>query len=310
MMSKVSSQKSTIEKSPQVSIGMPVYNGEKFICEALDSLLKQEFTDFELIISDNASTDRTEDICREYAAKDPRIRYLRQPYNIGGQKNFSFVVDESRSQYFTWLAHDDVLNDSFLDNCVDFLDNNPGVALVSGDFLAISESGSDIEVKQLLEIRLKIPWQKRAAEFYRVPISNAFFCIYGLMRKDVLVEVLLNIREGPLMSASELPLLSRFAAIAEIVSLPVILRQYRYHEKSAFHVERNELLSYPVKGRIIRCYNRIWHRFDQFWVLIKSSNSFLFKLHVGYIVLRFNLSDFLMRCRRNVKKIRRSLRGL
>ena len=91
----------------QVSIGMPVYNGERFIREALDSLLAQTFTDFELIISDNASTDGTEAICREYAARDPRIRYVRQSENRGAAANFQFVLNEAVGEYFMWAAHDD-----------------------------------------------------------------------------------------------------------------------------------------------------------------------------------------------------------
>ena len=90
-----------------VSIGMPVYNGEKYIREALDSLLGQSFTGFELIISDNASTDGTEAICQQYAAKDSRIRYVRQPVNLGALDNFTFVLDEARGGYFMWAAADD-----------------------------------------------------------------------------------------------------------------------------------------------------------------------------------------------------------
>ena len=95
-------------KLPRVSIGMPVFNGDKFIREALDSLLAQTFTDFELIISDNASTDRTEAICREYAERDKRIRYVRQAENLGPAANFRFVLDEAVGEYFMWAAADDL----------------------------------------------------------------------------------------------------------------------------------------------------------------------------------------------------------
>ena len=99
---------------PKVSIGMPVYNGEAFIREALDSLLAQTFTDFELIISDNASTDGTEAICREYAAKDERIRYLRQAENRGAPANFQCVLDEAVGEYFMWAAADDWWEKTFI----------------------------------------------------------------------------------------------------------------------------------------------------------------------------------------------------
>ncbi|ADR19063.1 glycosyltransferase family 2 protein [Calditerrivibrio nitroreducens] len=102
-------------KKPQVSIGMPVYNGAKFISEALDSLLAQTFTDFELIISDNASTDETEAICREYAAKDKRIRYIRQRENLGAAANFKYVLDQAEGEYFMWAAADDVWDKKWIE---------------------------------------------------------------------------------------------------------------------------------------------------------------------------------------------------
>ena len=106
--------KSDTHSMPKVSIGMPVYNSEVFIRDALDSLLAQTFTDFELIISDNASADDTEMICREYALKDKRIRYVRQAENRGAVANFQFVLDESVGDYFMWAAGDDIWSSTFI----------------------------------------------------------------------------------------------------------------------------------------------------------------------------------------------------
>jgi glycosyltransferase involved in cell wall biosynthesis len=111
---------------PKVSIGMPVYNGEPFIREALDSLFAQTFINFELIISDNASTDRTEEICREYAERDTRIRYIRQMENIGASANFQFVLGQANGKYFMWAAADDIRSASFLEFNLKFLENNHG----------------------------------------------------------------------------------------------------------------------------------------------------------------------------------------
>jgi glycosyltransferase involved in cell wall biosynthesis len=115
---------------PKVSIGMPVYNGEKFIKKALDSLLVQTLTDFELIISDNASTDGTEEICRHYVAKDSRIRYCRQSQNRGGTWNFNFVLQEARCDYFMWAACDDFWEMTCLEKWVEVLDADDSVSLV------------------------------------------------------------------------------------------------------------------------------------------------------------------------------------
>ena len=112
---------------PRVSIGMPVYNAENYLGEAIESLLAQTFQDFELIISDNASTDRTEAICREYAARDPRIRYERQAENQGAARNFNHVFERARGPYFKWAAHDDLHSPTFLARCVEVLDRSPDV---------------------------------------------------------------------------------------------------------------------------------------------------------------------------------------
>lgn len=100
---------------------MPVYNGEKYVREALDALLAQTYTDFELIISDNASTDCTERICRDYAKRDSRISYIRQSVNIGAAKNFQYVLNAARGEYFMWAAYDDYWKPHFIAHCLDAL---------------------------------------------------------------------------------------------------------------------------------------------------------------------------------------------
>ncbi len=92
---------------PLVSIGLPVYNGEPFLEQAINSLLRQTFENFELVISDNASTDRTAAICESHAQRDPRIRYVRQTTNIGAMANFRYVLDQARGRWFMWAAGDD-----------------------------------------------------------------------------------------------------------------------------------------------------------------------------------------------------------
>lgn len=113
---------------PTVSIGMPVYNGERYIKEALNSLLAQSFKDFELIISDNASTDDTGSICREYANRDARIRYVRQSENKGAVANFQFVLDEAKGTYFMWAAHDDVWDTRWIETLLTTAESCPCLA--------------------------------------------------------------------------------------------------------------------------------------------------------------------------------------
>ncbi|MPY97772.1 MAG: glycosyltransferase [Actinophytocola sp.] len=124
---------------PRLSIGLPVYNGENFLAEALDALLGQTFSDFELIISDNASTDGTEAICRRYAAMDTRIRYIRQPRNIGARPNHNFLVEHARGELFKWASHDDLYGRELLAACVTALDEHPEAVLSHADQAIINE---------------------------------------------------------------------------------------------------------------------------------------------------------------------------
>ncbi|MBI4807411.1 MAG: glycosyltransferase family 2 protein [Nitrosomonadales bacterium] len=110
---------------PTVSIGLFIYNAEKTLRAAIDSILDQSFKDFELVISDNASTDDTEKICREYAQKDSRIRYIRQQTNQGASRNLQIVFDEARGEYFMWAAHDDIRSLDFLELNLKFLQSHP-----------------------------------------------------------------------------------------------------------------------------------------------------------------------------------------
>ena len=126
---------------PKVSVGVPVYNGEDFLAETLDCLLDQTFPDFELVISDNASTDRTEEICRKYAEDDPRIRYVRNGRNIGITRNFNQLFFLARGEYFKWAAHDDLVSRDYLQRCVAVLDADPSVVLVSPRVRLIDDEG-------------------------------------------------------------------------------------------------------------------------------------------------------------------------
>jgi glycosyltransferase involved in cell wall biosynthesis len=116
--------------APTVSVGMPVYNGELFIREAVDSILAQTFGEFELIIADNASTDATEAICREYAARDARIRYVRHSENRGPAFNFQYVLDAAIGKYFMWAAVDDRREREFLRMATEILDSCEAAGLV------------------------------------------------------------------------------------------------------------------------------------------------------------------------------------
>ena len=115
----------------EVTVGIPAHNGKEFIKQAIESVLSQTFTDFELIISDDASSDGTENICKEYAKIDHRIKYFRQKNNIGGFANNKFILDHAQGKYITMLAHDDALNPEFIEKTLDYIKRNDDCILVS-----------------------------------------------------------------------------------------------------------------------------------------------------------------------------------
>ena len=175
----------TVNAAPRLSIGLPVYNGEEYLTGSLDALLGQSFEDFELIISDNASTDATADICRRYAKQDSRVRYIRQPRNIGLSPNHNFVFRESRGELFKWAAADDLYGRELLRRCVDALDEHPDVVLAHSWEAAIDEAGN---VTQSLDYPLETD-SPRAPERFRSILfgSSGLFeskepGIHGLVR--------------------------------------------------------------------------------------------------------------------------------
>jgi glycosyltransferase involved in cell wall biosynthesis len=131
-------------KNPRVSIGLPVYNGEKYLAQAIQSALGQTYTDFELIISDNASTDGTQAICEQFAARDQRIQYHRLSENKGAALNFNHVFSLAKGEYFCWLAHDDKLAPDFLQEFVQVLESHPDTVLTYSNVLIIDENDAPI----------------------------------------------------------------------------------------------------------------------------------------------------------------------
>ena len=131
--------------SPRLSIGLPVYNGESLLPEAIDALLGQSYKDFELIISDNASTDRTAEICRSYEEQDSRVRYIRQSRNIGMVPNHNFLVGVARGEFFKWASYDDLYHRDFLERCVDALDEHPEAVLAHAWCVLMDAAGDPVQ---------------------------------------------------------------------------------------------------------------------------------------------------------------------
>jgi len=142
--------------APRLTVGLPVYNGENYLAESLEALLGQTYTDFELIISDNASTDGTGDICTAYQKKDSRIRYVRQPTNIGCAPNHNYLVGAARGELFKWAAHDDLYARDLLERCIAVLDDQPQ-AILAHSWTAIIDYSGEVTKAAAYELATSDP---------------------------------------------------------------------------------------------------------------------------------------------------------
>ena len=205
---------------PKVSIGMPVYNGDEYIAEAIDSILGQTFQDFELIISDNASTDRTQEICLEYVQKDARISYHRNEKNLGAAPNYNLVFNLAKGEYFKWAAADDKLAPEFISKCVEALDRNPDVVLCVPRTRLIDPHGEflrDFDYKKA-DADFSDP-KKRFRNFLLFNMSGNF--IFGLLRTSAIAKTSLHgsYTSSDLVLLSELTLYGRFLVVPDYLFL-------------------------------------------------------------------------------------------
>jgi glycosyltransferase involved in cell wall biosynthesis len=217
-------------KIPTVSIGLPVYNGENYLKEAINSILSQTFNDFELIISDNASIDNTNAICRSFASNDLRIRYHRNEINMGAAWNFNQVFHLARGEYFQWACHDDVWTPTLLERYVEVLDQMPHVVLCYSKTIFINEKGEP--VRSLIgrpDLHDKSP-HKRFLSFLKYHISpNECNPVLGLFRTNILKN---SSRIGS-YPASDMILLGEVALYGEFHEIPECIFLRRDHPLSS-----------------------------------------------------------------------------
>jgi len=172
-----------------VAIGLPVYNGQNYLRDAIESILAQTYTDFRLIITDNCSTDGTPDICREYAARDPRIEYHRHAENIGAAPNFNSAFQyASESEYFKWAAHDDVMGKDFLKVCVQKLEADQSLSIAHTLSVRIDKDRKSVGT---YDSEFPLNGDKVRDRFYRILWVDHFTEIWGLMRSSFLKKTIL-----------------------------------------------------------------------------------------------------------------------
>jgi glycosyltransferase involved in cell wall biosynthesis len=220
--------------TPRVSVGLPVYNGDKYLQSALTSLLQQDFEDFEIIISDNASTDGTLDICTDFAQRDKRIRYFRNDANIGLAANHNRTFELSNGEFFKWVAHDDDFPTAMLSRFVEVLEEaSPSVIVVYSQCEYIDQFGGpewiDSDGVDRNDLR---PHRRLSHLLTHVHMYNS---AYGLIRSDMLRQT----RLYGLYPWSDLVLLAELSMLGVFVEIPEPLLRIRRHPGRTFTATRD-----------------------------------------------------------------------
>jgi glycosyltransferase involved in cell wall biosynthesis len=240
-----------MDQKHRVSIGLPVYNAEKYLEQALDSLLAQTFENFVLVISDNASTDHTQSICQAYQKKDPRIQYYRNEKNLGIAPNFRRAFQLSSSEYFKWAPYDDLIAPDFLARCVAVLDQNPDVILVYSKVKIIDENGAYVvDYDPGPETNLQQPNGR-----FRNLMLHPEYAVQqmGLMRSGVLKNTGLI---GSYPCSDEI-LLAELSLLGQFYEIPERLYYYRRHgeqsTQGAYMLQRSRVVLFDTSyaGKIV-----------------------------------------------------------
>jgi glycosyltransferase involved in cell wall biosynthesis len=209
---------------PRVSIGLPVYNGENYISEAIQSVLDQTFEDFELIISDNASEDRTEEICRDFAGRDSRIRYLRNEENLGAAPNYNITWIHGRGEYFKWFAHDDRLLPEYVEKTVNTLDKHPDAVLCNTTTEYIGPAGEHLG---FYRSPLADASGQEVSERLAAMILTSHTCIdfFGMVRRKAMEDSILH----QAYSGADKAFLAQMALRGRLIQIEPAAVQMREH---------------------------------------------------------------------------------
>lgn len=212
---------------PKVSVCLPVYQGQAYVADAIRSALSQSFADLELVISDNASTDRTGEICRAAAENDPRVRYSRSDVNRGLAWNHNRAFELARGEFAMWMGHDDMLTPTYVARCLEALEQNP-------DAVVCSTWSNDIDEKGEVVRQVVLPAvaeSPRVSERYRDTVQYEQRCdvVFGLMRSDVLRQTQLH---GGI-HGSDWVLMAEMALRGRFVQIPDYLFSRRKHASQA-----------------------------------------------------------------------------
>lgn len=234
-----------VSSEPLVSIGMPIYNEAKFLSEALDSVISQTYTNIEIIISDNASTDDTQKLCEEYAAKHPHIQFHRQNTNLGATANFEFVVKHAKGKYFMWAAGHDIWSPNHIEECVAALEQHRGAAVAFATTEWIdAESQPHLNQTGWVDTRGRDP----VARYFMIFWGN-MNPVLGLIRRDYLTQITLRSVVG-----MDLLILAKLALMGDFIhayQAKWYRREFREEQSYSEKLKRYKSSSYGLAKSFI-----------------------------------------------------------
>lgn len=175
----------SILPEPLVTIGVPVYNGEKYLSQAIDSILAQDYLNIEIIIIDDCSQDESSNICQKYASLEPRITFLKSPTNAGMFANYRKILQIANGTYFTWVAQDDVIAPNCISTIIKYMEMNNDVVLCTSSVHIISTEDFDSSYDyNFIEISDPNNWVDSRAIFFSLPYTKLQFALYGIYQTN------------------------------------------------------------------------------------------------------------------------------
>lgn len=237
------------EVEPLVSIGLPTHNGERYLHDALDSLINQDYQNLEIVISDNASTDGTFAIATGYAAVDSRVRVSRHEANVGPAANFNFVLGQAHGEFFMWAADDDQWSPSYVSACVGALRAAPQAVLACTQVRFVDEGGLPRPMNPELHDNPDLSTSSIRKRIRLLLSRETWYLIYGVIRRDVLLKV------TPMADTygADVVLTGELALLGPFVTVPKRLYVYRKidarpSDRGSWHdfvLDRNQAMATP-----------------------------------------------------------------
>lgn len=220
------------KKDPRVTLAMPVYNGERYMEDALRSMIAQDFDDLEILINDNASTDRTGEIAADYAAKDKRVRHVRNETNLGAAPNYDKGLELARGEFLKWCAHDDTISENFVSECVAALDAEPAASMAFGRVQCIDSDGEYIDARPGVQLGAVLMEDPAERFYHTIMNSGSCYPIFGLFRAEALRK---SLGHRPYYG-SDRALLAEMALLGKMIEVEKAVAFNRDHDARSINI--------------------------------------------------------------------------